>query len=630
MSRPLRVLISAYACEPHKGSEPEVGWQWALQMARFHDVTVLTRANNRPAIEKELDALRGKQPLPSFVYHDESLFLLDIKRNFSALKLYYILWQRSAHGLLSELNEAHPFDLFHHVTFAAFRYPSAIWGHGAPCIWGPVGGIESIPLRLLPWTHLKSLLRELTRDIHNLIQSAPFHILPKRAAATTVTLASTPEMQRAFCRLGFESHLMPTIGLEPESLPYKPHEEHAGPLRLLFVGNIIALKGVDLALHALKQSQTGATFTLIGDGDYLPAARGLVSKLGIEKQVDFRGRLPRAEVLNLYSQYDLFVFPSLHDTGGYAVIEAMFNELPVICLDCGGPAVAVREGCGVRVPVQGRAAIISGIAAAIRDYDQSRERRRQHGENARTSVLLHYDWEKKGIQMNKVYQEAMTLMNENARKNYSGLGRTTEALHKMVSIKGIMLGLLMLLLVGGWGFVSVSELKHEARQIVEDTLPGLSFGGKANAYIAELSHTLYFITSDDAVERDKLRHEIDEMSRRTTIYLDEYEGDIFTREDRANYELLRKVRANYIQIRDQVLTLAGSGKRQQALAMYRNVLLPAHTQLKAAADNLFDYNMRQGRIRGQRIMTICTVTQVVLAVTSVVIFLLGFFIGFLK
>ena len=54
MPKKLKVLISAYACEPNKGSEPEVGWQWALQMARYHDVTVLTRSNNRAGIEKEL------------------------------------------------------------------------------------------------------------------------------------------------------------------------------------------------------------------------------------------------------------------------------------------------------------------------------------------------------------------------------------------------------------------------------------------------------------------------------------------------------------------------------------------------------------------------------------------------
>src|SRR6266851_8896447 len=120
MSRRLKVLMSAYACEPHKGSEPEVGWQWALQMARFHDVTVLTRANNRLSIEAELALLAGRQPLPKFVYHDRSGALLDLKFRSRTIKWYYLLWQRSARDVIERLDEARPFDLMHHVTFAAF------------------------------------------------------------------------------------------------------------------------------------------------------------------------------------------------------------------------------------------------------------------------------------------------------------------------------------------------------------------------------------------------------------------------------------------------------------------------------------------------------------------------------
>ena len=104
MARRLKVLISAYACEPGRGSEPEVGWQWALQMARFHDVTVLTRANNRPVIEAGLDALRGRQALPEFVYHEASPFALEVKRGARAHKMYYILWQHSAREVVERLH----------------------------------------------------------------------------------------------------------------------------------------------------------------------------------------------------------------------------------------------------------------------------------------------------------------------------------------------------------------------------------------------------------------------------------------------------------------------------------------------------------------------------------------------
>ena len=49
-----RVLISAYACEPGKGSEPGVGWNWVKQISRFYETFVITRSNNKEAIEKEM------------------------------------------------------------------------------------------------------------------------------------------------------------------------------------------------------------------------------------------------------------------------------------------------------------------------------------------------------------------------------------------------------------------------------------------------------------------------------------------------------------------------------------------------------------------------------------------------
>src|SRR3954454_25025722 len=47
----LRILISAYGCSPGRGSEPGVGWNWSVQLARFHDVWVLTPERERLAIQ---------------------------------------------------------------------------------------------------------------------------------------------------------------------------------------------------------------------------------------------------------------------------------------------------------------------------------------------------------------------------------------------------------------------------------------------------------------------------------------------------------------------------------------------------------------------------------------------------
>ena len=47
----MNILLSAYACEPNKGSEPGVGWSLAIEMSKHHNVWVITRDNNKSAIE---------------------------------------------------------------------------------------------------------------------------------------------------------------------------------------------------------------------------------------------------------------------------------------------------------------------------------------------------------------------------------------------------------------------------------------------------------------------------------------------------------------------------------------------------------------------------------------------------
>jgi glycosyltransferase involved in cell wall biosynthesis len=635
MSRRLKVLMSAYACEPNKGSEPEVGWQWALQMARFHDVTVLTRENNRASIESELIKLQGKQPLPRFIYHERPKPVLELKRRFHSVKAYYLLWQHSARDVIAILQAEHHFDLLHHVTFAGFRYPTAVWGHGVPTLWGPVGGIESVQPSLLPWGHLPSLLMESLRGLNNLVQAAPFQMLSRRSQATTLILASTPEMQQTFQRLGFEAQLMPTVGLMVRDLPFRPHEVSRGPLRLLFVGNIITLKGVDLALQALKASGTNATLTLFGTGNYQAAAGRLAHRLGLAERVFFKGRLPRLELLKIYSDYDLFVFPSLHDTGGYALIEAMLNELPAICLDCGGPAVAVAPGCGIKVPLGQRSRVIAGLAEALRQYDADRTLVASHGKAARQFILNKYDWDTKGLEMDAVYSE--TVERAAARhpgvrdSNYSGMGNVSNTLNRAVSFKGIVVAFVLLLLVGLLGFASISLLKQEVRKIANASLPAMHNIASANASMDQgFKYTLTHLLSTSAVERALLRENITQANRTTTEYLTDYGAGITDATERKGFESMKNHREAYVAIRDQMTGLAEAGDQAEAIVVCQNKLLPAFNLYKQEAERLQEGQIAQSKVRSEWIVTLCTITQAVVATVAILLFVVGFLLGFFK
>src|SRR5690349_12023561 len=102
MPRRLKVLMSAYACEPNKGSEPAVGWNWMMQMSRWHDLWVLTRANNRPGIESvRLAETEGRV---NWVYFDLPRWGRFWKRGFMGTQAYYYLWQRAVRKVGARLH----------------------------------------------------------------------------------------------------------------------------------------------------------------------------------------------------------------------------------------------------------------------------------------------------------------------------------------------------------------------------------------------------------------------------------------------------------------------------------------------------------------------------------------------
>jgi len=407
MSSRHQVLLSAFACQPHTGSEPEIGWQWALQTARFHDVTVLTREIHREGIEKELERLGGTRPLPEFIYLDEPDWLMAIYHRFKTYRINHLLWQRSAWHFIEQLKQQRSFDILHHVTYGGYRFGTGIWGHGIPTVWGPVGGIHSIPWRFLPWDHLPSLLPEFVRILNNFVQDAPIHKFRSRARLSTVTLVSTHESQEMLKKQGCQSSLMLAIGLDMAQMPPLQPRTLQPKLRVLFVGRVLTLKGIDLAIEAIARTKADVTFTIVGEGNYKEKGRRLAEKLGIADKVTFRGHIPAQEARRVYQDYDLFLFPSFHDTGGFAVMEAMYHQLPVICLDCGGPKMIVREECGVKIPVGSRSEIIAKISEGIEFYDQHRELIAQQGANGRSVILGEYDWEKRGLLMNQVYDAAL-------------------------------------------------------------------------------------------------------------------------------------------------------------------------------------------------------------------------------
>ena len=381
----MRVLLSAYACEPEKGSEPGVGWHWTIELARLgHEVDVITRSNNRDSIEKALADI----PITGlhFHYYDLPSWGNWWKQGNRGIQLYYRLWQHGAYHVAKRLAYNVQFDLVHSLTFGNFRQPSFMCRLGLPFVIGPVGGGEVTPALLRGSYPAIPAFKEMLREISIKLAFLDPAVRAMYRQATLVfcktwdTLAILPASCREKSRVQLE------IGVEPHRIRCEVMAR-AASADFLYAGRLVYMKGIHLALEAfsiLRQDWPNATFTIIGTGPNETPLKRLSATLGLRNSVRWLGWIPYDEMWLQYCHYTAFVFPSLHDSSGNVILEALSQALPVICLDTGGPGEILSPSCGIIIPVKNRskAEVVRDLATAMRNLADNNELRNQMGRRA--------------------------------------------------------------------------------------------------------------------------------------------------------------------------------------------------------------------------------------------------------
>jgi len=378
------------------------------QIARFAEVWVITRANNRPVIEQALK----EEPLPNvhWVYFDLPRWARFWKRGQRGVHLYYYLWQIGIYFIARRLHREVGFDLVHHVTFGNYWMPSFLALLPAPFLWGPVGGGESAPRAFYKTFSLRGRVYEHLRDLARWMgEHDPFVRMTARRAK--LTLATTRESERRLRALGSRRmEVLSQVALaEHEITHLAAIPMHAGnPFRLLSLGRLLHWKGFHLGLQAFARMVRvfpQSEYWLIGDGPERRNLERLAERLGITEKVRFIGALPREEALRHLAEVDVLVHPSLHDSGGWVCVEAMAAGRPVICLDLGGPALQVTEETGFKIPARTPEQAVEEMAQAMLRLATNQELHLRMGETAREEVEKRFSWAKQGKKMEQFYHE---------------------------------------------------------------------------------------------------------------------------------------------------------------------------------------------------------------------------------
>lgn len=179
------------------------------------------------------------------------------------------------------------------------------------------------------------------------------------------------------------------------------HYERKEKDKLIFVGNLIDVKGVDILIHALNllKDDISISCDIYGDGKNKEKYQDMVDKLDIGKWVKFKGWIDHDILPKLFQKYSFLVLPSRYETFGIVLIEAMACGIPVIATRVGAVSEIVSsEDVGILVEPDSPELLAEGIKNAI-NKDWNRE--------LISNYAKKFSIEKTAREIEKVYDEIL-------------------------------------------------------------------------------------------------------------------------------------------------------------------------------------------------------------------------------
>jgi glycosyltransferase involved in cell wall biosynthesis len=368
----MKLLLSAYACEPHRGSEPGNGWNWAISTARMgYEVWCLTTVEGREKIEREVEQL-GLTNL-HMVFVEVPQWVDNVYKYQPGVYLHYMVWQQNAYKKAKELDKRINFDLVHHVTLGSLQMSTALWRLNKPLIFGPTGGGQEAPKAFKSYFYkwwkmeiFRSAVSKLLLRFNPNVRQTMRH-----ASLVLTTNEDTYNMARDNGALNASMFLDTSLPEEfyPETCPVRPPAQE---LKILWVGRLFARKGLPLVMEALGRVRPDVKFklTILGEGPMNEFVPQWIRQYNLKGKVDWKGQVPWQEVKQAYTESDLFMFCSLRDSSAAQFLEAMAYGLPIITLDLHGGKNLVPDNAGIKVPVITPEQTIKALAGAVEQvYD---------------------------------------------------------------------------------------------------------------------------------------------------------------------------------------------------------------------------------------------------------------------
>jgi len=435
----LHVAMIAYDCWPFWGSEPEVGWRWALEAARAARVHVITRKESRKHIT-EFVRRYGPVPGVDFVFKDFPLFS-KLVRGTRFNRLHYILWQLLAVKAVFEINRSDRIDIVHHTTFVNVWIPALAMLLPFGAVWGPAGANLGLPKQfrkkmcLSVGEKISDWLRKIV-----ILKLSPVNplLLMALAGADQIILISRELMSIIPDRYHRKVRISTANGVDASATnarrccPETP--------TVVYVGRLLNFKGSSIAIRAFegfaRTCRSNARLTIITGQNFRKTATPVPLAGGSENlheqrsaadphavrhlqeslryvaahlsnyDVEILGAVPRARVFAELEKASVLLYPSF-EQGGVVVLEALSKGTPVVCMNTGGPGQYVDRTCGIKIEPGDYKQTVERLAKALETLCCDAELWTTLSKGAIKRVNENFLWSYKGRLLAKCYAQLM-------------------------------------------------------------------------------------------------------------------------------------------------------------------------------------------------------------------------------
>ncbi len=365
----LKVLINAYAISPDRGSEPGMGWNWCVRLAKECELFIITEGEFRDEIERVLPALPQAANM-HFHYLPVSDRVRRMCWNQGDWRFYfhYRLWQKRALALAREICQAERIDIIHQLNMVGFREPGLLWKiSGIPYLWGPIGGMALTPVHYFREAPLSERIQIHFKNLFNRIQRKYSPGVIQAIRHSKVVICATRDDYDLVSR--YHRAKAELINETGTSVVSTPIQRNHSPLHIIWVGKFMHRKQLGLALKAFSAlSRQDVVLDIVGSGtdDEVKQYHALAEKLNVSSQINWHGQVNHDEVGVLMDSADIFFFTSVSEATSTVAMEAISHGLPVVCFDTCGFGPLVEHEMGIKIPLGTPEESAGLFASAIR------------------------------------------------------------------------------------------------------------------------------------------------------------------------------------------------------------------------------------------------------------------------